>query len=750
MKKTLSAITITALMLISVMIVSPNRMYAQDEAKVKSSNSALDFAEAAYFATHYSQASNYYEEYIKNEKNPDKVALAHLADCYWQMRDYPLCLATYKKLYPNGKDNSTQIEQLRIGELYARDENYKEAAKWIGNNKLYREKSDTYKSAQKLVAMAKDSVNWNLSYLDINSKYREFCPLVIDSTLIFCSNRPLKKKANANYWDGDQYARLWQVSLADVQNIDMQTATEELENRRSEMNKPAEKNKAKRIAGIYENGDSKPRPQAIQKTMPKEYVESKESFAGKMIQGIDKVQFNAGAVSVDSMDHFYFSANYPKANKKNINRIRIMEGSYSETSITNITPLPFGDPEQYSVMHPAISPDGKIIVFSSDKEGGKGGYDLYYAKQQSGDNGWSEMKALGSAINSAGNEVFPSISRDGTLYFSSDTKAGLGGLDIYKIPLKNAIKGVGKPEHLPYPINSSGDDFGWTEDIQGTTAYFTSDRISSEDNIYKVNNITDPAKAIRPVIVADNEIKMEGYVLERQTMVPIDGATVFILDQCSKKVQVTKTDKTGYYAFAGKPGCTVSIKAAYKNMSEDCLNAYIRKPGNDQTTQSVPHDLLLDKFKKGYKWKLNNIYYDYNKWNIRADARPALDSLTDILRKYPISIELSSHTDSRGSVAYNDRLSQKRADAAVAYIVAQGINPNRIVGRGYGAHQLVNRCAKGVQCSEAEHQMNRRTEVKVISGMDSDLPVTFDPANFKIDQQIDEKDLPANFFKLCK
>jgi len=151
-------------------------------------------------------------------------------------------------------------------------------------------------------------------------------------------------------------------------------------------------------------------------------------------------------------------------------------------------------------------------------------------------------------------------------------------------------------------------------------------------------------------------------------------------------------------------------------------------------------------FKINNSWKLNDIYYDYNKADLRAESKPMLDSLILMLKKLPLRVEISSHTDSRGKLAYNDLLSQRRAESVVSYLLNAGIARDRLVAKGFGERQLLNRCAKGVPCSEAEHQLNRRTEVKVMGYSHKKKKYNFDPSKYKPGDIIDKATLPKDFF----
>jgi outer membrane protein OmpA-like peptidoglycan-associated protein len=721
---------------------------AQSISKNKTDNMMLLQAESAYSEMHYALAVALYEKYLEKNADTDQTAsetLAHLGDCYWQMREYPLCLKTYQKLYPEYNSKVNPLHQLRIGELYARQENYREAAKWLKRLVTYKDKADTYKSEQSIKAMKQDSVQWKVNYLSFNSTYREFYPCIADSMLIFSSNRPLPGKTIANHWDGEGYARLWQIPIADVDYESVDILQHKL------VKKPINGVGTftdKKLSGVFEDADNKPVRQIVNKRLPVQYVVGRKSFEGDPVKGFEKVLYNISGAAIDAAGDIFFSANYTRVPKNQINRIRLMEGKYKHHEVLNLKMLPFGDSLVYSVMHPAVTGNGSMLVFSSDKPGGRGGYDLYYTSRTIDGKGWTDMIPLGSNINGVGNEVFPCIVNDTVLYFSSDGNAGLGGLDIYRISLANALSGNGMPEHLPYPINSNGDDFGWTEHNGAKIAYFTSDRVSSEDNIFSAEKIVKKVQIDSlPARPLSKMVRIDGYVLDRQTLQPLHDATVFLLNTCTGKVAICKSDTIGYYAFEAEAGCTVIVKAVKDDMKEDCLKAVLQNTGKD-----TPHDLMLDRFAKGQIWKINNIHYDFDRWNIRREACPILDSLVYLLKTYPIKIELSSHTDCRGDDAYNDRLSQKRAESVVSYMVSKGISASRIVAKGYGARHLLNRCAKGVPCSEEEHQANRRTEVKIleVGSFEPNTHPKTDMTLFKNGQQLNAEDLPSDFFDLCK
>ena len=738
---TLSKLKIMVLLICIVFTTILNASTSTNKKIAYKTVTILNKADIAYNSARFAVAVGYYETYLQNYSTYQPEILSKLADCYWQMREYDNAFRVYKNLYP--KANKTQNKQIkyRIAELFARNDQYQQASEWLKEVTGYQLKAKLYIDKKALNSLKKDSLDWKIVFLNINTTYREFSPFIANNSLFFSSNKPLVHKSNAFGWDGENYAHLWELPVSDIDT----TESKKINN--NYLNKVQSQQDRNQIAGIYECGDTKSTISLNRSMLNGTKIKADLKPIGKTVKGLDNILFNAGAISIDKNNHFYFSANYAKADKKGVNRICIMEGISTPSGITNIKRLPFGDANEYSVMHPAINAEGTLLVLSSDKTNFKGGFDLYYSLRSNSNQPWDTLKAFGNNINSIGNEGFPSITPNGYLYFSSDNLPGLGGLDIFRIPIQDALKGKGEIEHISYPVNSSADDFGWMQqDSTGLKGFFTSDRLNNDDNIYSFT--FNPVKSLIP----PRKSFIEGFVLEKQSLKPIADATVFLYNSKEDTVYVAKTDKNGKYHLAVLTTSDVIIKAVDKKYISDCLSTNIvYEPHPKDTIQNAPRDLLLDKFKVGFKWKLSNIHYDFDKWNIRADAAPILDSVVMILNENPITIELGSHTDSRGSFKYNERLSQHRAESAVAYLIQHGIVTQRITAKGYGEYQLLNRCSDGIPCSDAEHQANRRTEVKV-TGYTTPQKVseTINPDKFKDKSIINKNKLPTDFFEGCK
>jgi outer membrane protein OmpA-like peptidoglycan-associated protein len=419
--------------------------------------------------------------------------------------------------------------------------------------------------------------------------------------------------------------------------------------------------------------------------------------------------------------------------------LKLFYADIEEGKKVSFQPMPFNS-KNYSTAHPAISEDNKKIIFSSDMPGGFGGSDLYFSVFEN--EGWTTPKNLGGVINTVGNEVFPYWSGDSVLFFASDDHQGYGGLDIFRSTLLNDST-WSDPENLKAPINSSYDDFGIVLSENKTEGLFSSNRPDGKgsDDIYAFKNLKFAPKIKPPFIV-------NGYVKEKGTLIPVKQATIFIFDSNANNVLIAKTDSYGYFEAEASYDQIYIAKAMKDSFLYDCLS--FRTPDDvELMNYSLPRDLLLGKIEIELVTRVE-IYYDVDKWDIREDAKPPLDSLVRFMKNNPINAELSSHTDCRASAEYNLNLSQKRANAAVDYIVSQGINAGRIIAKGYGESRLVNHCADGVTCSDTEHQANRRTEFK-ITGVDPLLLLEnkFDLSVFRSGDLINPNLLDADFFDDC-
>jgi outer membrane protein OmpA-like peptidoglycan-associated protein/tetratricopeptide (TPR) repeat protein len=379
--------------------------------------------------------------------------------------------------------------------------------------------------------------------------------------------------------------------------------------------------------------------------------------------------------------------------------------------------MTINDPEAWDST-PAFSGDGKTLYFASNREGGVGGIDLYSARLDERGN-WTGVRNMGSVINTPGNEMFPYVSPDEKLYFASDGHPGLGGLDLFvaeRTEEEIIITSMGKP------YNSNYDDFGIQFLNFPDEGLFTSNREGGQgdDDFYRFTRIV-------PVVVE----KVITYLINGTTLqLNEDGTTevlpnvaLQLLDSAGNVVASSKSSPSGTYTFTVDPEKEYTILGEKPDFFAKRLNYSTKDKTVDpdsfeeETRNEIFElDVVLEPIVIDKAIVLENIYYDFDKAEIRDDAALELDKLVQIMRDNPgITIELSAHTDSRGSDSYNRDLSQRRAEAAVAYIVSKGINAERLEAKGYGASQPIapNTNADGSDNPEGR-QLNRRTEFKVI------------------------------------
>ncbi|WP_148041251.1 OmpA family protein [Rufibacter immobilis] len=389
-----------------------------------------------------------------------------------------------------------------------------------------------------------------------------------------------------------------------------------------------------------------------------------------------------------------------------IDRLEIYTATLKKGKWQDVKPFIHSKGDVYSVGHPALSPDGKILYFVSDMPGGQGQTDIYYSVRQA--NGqWSDPVNAGPVINTPGKEVFPVVHADGTLFFSSDGHLGMGGLDIFSA--KGSANQWQKVQNLYYPFNSPRDDFGLIYEKDGKNGYLSSNRggDGSSDDIYKVGPSATPCQLVGATFV--RLPSRNG----RTQKIPVEAVNLdVIVNGDSANAFRTISNEDGKFQFTAKANQTYTIRGSKKGYLIKTIQVV---PDCRKTTDTINVELVLDRSAYNQAIVLDNIYYDLDKHDLRPEAMQELDKVVDMLKDNPtIKIELSSHTDSRESHRYNLMLSQLRAATAVKYIISKGIDPKRVIDKGYGETKLLNRCKDGVPCSEEDHQLNRRTEFKIV------------------------------------
>lgn len=371
----------------------------------------------------------------------------------------------------------------------------------------------------------------------------------------------------------------------------------------------------------------------------------------------------------------------------------------------NIVKLPFNN-DQFDTGHPSLNANDTKLYFTSNRPGSLGLTDIW-AVDINNDGTYSEPYNLGPKVNTTRSEMFPHIDNNNVLYYSTDgMQDGKGDLDIYAVKIEDKL-GIGKSINLGFPLNSFKDDFCLVFQNGKKTGHFSSNRDGGkgDDDIYYFEELINP-------IAAECNQFVQGIVREKETGALLPGALVTLYDAKGSKVESTIADKFAVFNF--KVNCDSSYKVTAVKEYYDMDEKIFTTTNKADLELAINLDLGSSEFvyiRGNLMIKINPIYFDLDKSFIRPDAQLELERVVRIMEKYPLlKINLGSHTDSRASDSYNWSLSNRRAQSSKNWIVSQGIDANRINAQGYGETELVNKCSNDVICSEADHQLNRRTE----------------------------------------
>jgi outer membrane protein OmpA-like peptidoglycan-associated protein/tetratricopeptide (TPR) repeat protein len=425
-----------------------------------------------------------------------------------------------------------------------------------------------------------------------------------------------------------------------------------------------------------------------------------------------KFHESSPAFTKDGKTVYFTRNNYVNGKKgKDDNKITLIK-IYKATldnngKWANITEVPFNS-DNYSVGHPALSPDEKTLYFASDMPGTIGQSDIY--KVSINGESYGPPQNLGNTINTEGKETFPYITNENEIYFASDGHPGLGGLDVFvgKIEDNGTISSI---QNVGGDINSPKDDFAYIIDPVSRRGYFSSNKDGGQgsDDIYKFLE-TRKLQCIQA---------LEGIITDLNTSAVLPGAKVTLYEGTTIK-NSTVSGLDGSYTFAVECGKSYNVRAEKVEYITKELSVTIGKLTGKTSLpialeKSTCKVTIGDDLGKCFGIKM--IYFDLDKYDIRTEAALDLEKILDVLNSNPtMKLDIRSHTDSRATHAYNQALSNRRARSTIDWLVKNGVAKNRLTGKGYGETQLVNKCSDGVQCTEEEHQMNRRSEF-IITGL---------------------------------
>ncbi len=595
----------------------------------------------------YIDASEIYLKVIESGFKSNEILLK-LGNAYYFNSDYANAVKWYEELYHSTKNKEDKSYLLRYSQSLKAVGNAKKAGE-IYNEflKLSKILNDDFRNTRDYLDIIElNSNRYNLKELNVNSKFIDYGSFFRNDTLYFSSARNNRSS----------------IGRIDAWNNDrfLDVYTTVLDRNKGKYSKP------KRLKGKVNT----------------KYHES------------------SIAITKDGKTMYFTSSNssfLEKPSKKALTHLKIYRATKVNGKWENIEDLTING-DNYSTAHPVLSPDEKTLFYVSNMPGSIGKTDIYSVSiYNEGELG--KPKNLGPKINTKGRESFPFITADYELYFSSDGHFGLGGYDVFYFDLiakQQQLINVGKP------VNSANDDFAFAIDNITKKGYVSSNR-AGIDNIYTLVE-TIPIKDVL-------EFNLTGFVTDKKTKELLANAKITVTDRNGKIQSITATNSEGKF--------TVKINRFKSNIvkAEKVIytpaNKFIPVKDNKKVAQlELEKNQIEIKDGVDLAKDLNiTIYYDFDKSVIRKDAAVELEKIVAVLKEHPtINIRLNAHTDSRGRASYNLKLSEKRAQSAIDYLVQRGIDKARLIGKGYGETELLIDCGYPEKCTKEEYQLNRRTE----------------------------------------
>jgi len=431
----------------------------------------------------------------------------------------------------------------------------------------------------------------------------------------------------------------------------------------------------------------------------------------KFLQDVETKYNEATPVFTNDGKTMYFTRNNFNNGKKGKDSertvgLKVYKATLENGKWSKAIELPFNS-DEYNVAHPSLSPDEKTLYFASDMPGTLGQSDIYKVSINK-DGSFGNPVNLGNKINTEGKETFPFISSDNELYFASDGHPGLGGLDVFKS--KTEGSGFAEPVNVGSPINSSVDDFAFLIDTKTQAGFFSSNREGGLefDDIYRFKELKK----------LECEQLLAGIITDLDTGQILPDTKLTLMDASMKVLETNYSGADGKYSFDVECGKKYYVRAEKIDYATGEKNVTVSKTSGktdlpialEKNSLPIgPGTNLADVF------KIKEILFDLDKSNIRPDAALELEKIIVVMKDYPsMIIDIRSHTDSRASHSYNEKLSDRRAKSTMNYMVSQGISKDRLTAKGFGETELVNGCADGVDCSEEAHQANRRSEFIIL------------------------------------
>ncbi|MBS7252667.1 OmpA family protein [Flavobacterium branchiicola] len=639
-----------------------------------------DYADKKYDDYAYADAIVAYENIISKGAKDEKI-MQKLGNSYYFIGELPSALKYYDDLFSINENQQSEY-LYRYSQCLKSSGNYKKADEIL---EKFIQKAETEKRAalfrnekNYLEEIKSNSGRFEVADAGVNSQYSDYGSAIYENKIIFTSARDTGGVGKSNFkWTNKAFSKLY-------------------------------------LAELMPDG-SVGEPKLFRKKESAKFNESTPIFT------------KDGRTMYFTRNNFIDGKRGKSDNK--VTLLKLYKADLIEGQWENVKELPFNS-DQYSTAHPALSIDEKTLYFASDMPGTLGQSDLYKVSIQ-GDGTFGTPENLGTAINTEGRETFPFISGDNELYFASDGRPGLGGLDVFvtKINEDGTLDDV---QNVGEPINSKQDDFAFIINSKNRNGFFSSNRENGHgvDDIYR---FTETKR-----LVCEQELT--GTVNDAESNEILPNAAITLFDENWTVVATINSDEKGNYTFAKvKCGKKYALRISKSDYNIKDASVTIKKAQGTTklsiTLQKIfipiaakaiavnkvtVKPVKIGPIKVGTDLaKLLHLpmnFFDLGKATIKKTSEPQLQKLVDVLNQYPaIKLDIRSHTDSRSSSESNQILSDKRAKSTKDWLVSKGIDETRLNAKGYGETKLVNRCADGVKCTEKEHQQNRRSEFIITS-----------------------------------
>lgn len=716
-------------------------------------------AEKLYNALGYHEAIPLYESYL--QKHDSSRAMAHLGDCYRQTSRFDKAEYWYNKAVEKGETDPRY--KLYLAQMLQINGKYDEAAKWYSKYKEEvpedRRSSNEMKACSDYGQFLLSRDRYTVKDLSFNSPGYDFSSAWFNDGLVFSSSRDSSKAiSRESVWTGTQFFDMWYVK-GDKTNFGKPQRIKGDGETKYHEGVVSFTQDGKRVYftrnNYYKNKAKTSADKIIKLKIYDSDVEGKTwKHAKNFAYNNDEYSVGHPALTADG-NTMYFVSDMP--------------GGYGATDIyvTKKEGDSWGVPKNLGPdvntegreMFPYVDSDGELY-FSSDGHGGLGGLDVFRVKQNAKTGKWGKIRNVGAPINSSYDDFSMHYGKDKSYgYFTSNRPDGKGQDDIYSFTDDGIyLEGIVVDAETGEPICKSdvvmkakadGSERGRTTtecdgefefNVLRSTDYTF---VGSADGYMVNDQVTATTKGVGPggkvyvkiPLTKKKEYAMSITVLGKSpktskdsagVLVALPNAKILLSSQCEGWTKAYTTDSSGKICETVRCDCDYIVVANAKDylpgnvtVNKDDKECTIdRKCGvNPKEVQVILDRIPRDENGESGPISLKDIYYDFDKWNIRPESEPELKKLLGFLEENPDAIvEIGSHTDARAPFEYNIKLSQRRAQSVVDWLISHGISKSRLKAKGYGETQPVNGCTDGVPCSEYEHQRNRRTEFRVVGG----------------------------------